>query len=209
MSARKVRALSGESSEHLVDDLTTLIEVTRASMDSSPIAYCMSQETDEYYEHGLGGEGMTLALLLVARAAAKTLSTYKPVGMHDSNPMGRSLLALAELMDCKEERRRKRYAKEQEREQKIGVTLDDLPEPGEHGNACDPGTPGDPDEILCWWCNQPRYVHGTDGRMPPDACEWDGQTMHFLAVDKATPEMIKARENHESDWVVTTTRKGG
>jgi hypothetical protein len=41
----------------------------------------------------------------------------------------------------------------------------------------------------CHWCSEPRSIHGTEGR-PPDACEWDMQTMHYTPCS-AIDERIK------------------
>lgn len=31
----------------------------------------------------------------------------------------------------------------------------------------------------CRWCGQPKSIHGTDGRVLPDGCEWDMQTTFY------------------------------
>lgn len=40
-----------------------------------------------------------------------------------------------------------------------------------------------PEGPSCLNCGQPKYVHGTDGRPLPDACEWDMQTMYYRGLD--------------------------
>jgi hypothetical protein len=55
--------------------------------------------------------------------------------------------------------------------------IETFPDEGSPADVEEPETADPP----CHWCQQPKSVHGTDGRCPDEGCEWDMQTMHFLS----------------------------